>query len=109
MVMDAQYTHLVIKLLLTRFSILTMYYKLGMTKILLPNGEPETRTRFDWGIPRLTGDGDGDGEYPNKKSGDGDGDGDIPNPRPWTRPRYILIYKSNTKHIFIVPFIIHKI
>ena len=80
-----------------------------MAKCPIPDGEPKTRTRFDRGIPKLTGDGDGDGESPNKKSGEGDGDGDTPNPRPWTRPRYILIYKSNTKHIFIVQFIIHKI
>ena len=53
---------------------------LGMAKIPIPNGKPETRTRFDWGIPRLTGDGDGDGEYPNKKNEDGDGDGDTLNP-----------------------------
>lgn len=78
-----------------------------MAKSPIPNGEPETRTRFDWGIPKLTEDedGDGDGESPNKKSGDGD----TLNPRPWTCPRHISIYKNNTEHTFIVQFIIHKI
>ena len=76
-----------------------------MAKSPIPNGQPETRTRFDRGIPKLTGDG----ESPNKKSGEGDGDGDTPNPRLWTRPRYILIYKINTKYIFIVQFTIHRI
>ena len=36
---------------------------------------PDTRTRFDRGIPELTGDGDGYGDVNLIPDGDGDGDG----------------------------------
>ena len=58
------------------------------------DGKSETHTCFERRIPKLISDGNKDGESPNKKSGDED--------TPGPRTRYILIYKNNTKHIFIV-------
>ena len=46
-----------------------------MAKIPAPDGESDTRTRFDRGIPELTGDGDGYGDEIIFPDGDGDGDG----------------------------------
>lgn len=51
-------------------------------KKTISDGEPGTRTCFDWGISKLNGDrdGDGDGDFPNKKVGLGIPL--IPDPRP---------------------------
>ncbi|GJW02662.1 F-box/kelch-repeat protein-like protein [Tanacetum coccineum] len=63
----------------------------GMGKKTYPMGL-DPQSRFDWGIPKLTGDedGDGDGESSNNETGDEAGMGIAPNPNP--TPNF-LMYK----------------
>ena len=67
-----------------------------MAKKFEPDGESDTRIRFDRGISELTGyeDGHGDGESPIIQSGYGCGDGKISDTRPRIRPQMSFKYIS---------------